>query len=64
MIDAFPEASAQAAALNISPYDVLPPELSGLEPHKVALITMEESRLLRLRPAAQSGTPCEPCHSQ
>lgn len=39
----------KAAALNISPYDLLPEELESIQPHQVALITVEEPRLLRLR---------------
>lgn len=39
----------KAAALNISPYDMLPEELESIQPHQVALITLEEPRLLRLR---------------
>eukprot|EP00434_Breviolum_minutum_P032423 symbB.v1.2.028672.t4/scaffold3061.1/size64423/6 len=39
----------RAAALNISPYDMLPEELESIQPHQVALITLEEPRLLRLR---------------
>eukprot|EP00435_Cladocopium_sp_Y103_P035589 s912_g9.t1 len=39
----------RAAALNISPNDILPEELTSLQPYQVALITVEEERLVKLR---------------
>lgn len=39
----------QAAALNISPHDILPEELTTLQAYQVALITVEEERLVKLR---------------
>ncbi|CAL1129057.1 unnamed protein product [Cladocopium goreaui] len=42
-------AAAWAAALNISPHDILPEELTTLQAYQVALITVEEERLVKLR---------------
>lgn len=39
----------KAAALNISPSDILPEELTELQAYQVALITVEEERLVKLR---------------
>lgn len=39
----------KAAALNISPHDILPEELTTLQAYQVALITVEEERLVKLR---------------